>query len=109
MKALVCGGRTYDDREALDRALGLLPITLLIHGGAPGADRLAGRWAHDHAVPYLVYFAEWNRYGRSAGNLRNTRMLVEGKPNVVIAFPGGNGTADMIRQARAAGVPIIQP
>ncbi|QOR55749.1 MAG: hypothetical protein YHS30scaffold667_45 [Phage 65_10] len=109
MRALVCGGRTFSDAAALDRALGLLPITLLIHGGAPGADRLAGDWAHAHGVPYRVYFAEWNKHGRSAGGLRNTRMLVEGKPDVVVAFPGGYGTANMVRQARAAGVPVITP
>lgn len=45
---------------------------------------------------------------RSAGPKRNQRMLDKGKPDLVLAFPGGDGTADMVRKAKSAGVPIIE-
>ncbi len=51
--------------------------------------------------------AEWSKYGRRAGPIRNKQMLDVGKPHLVVAFPGGAGTANMVKQAKAAGVPII--
>lgn len=52
--------------------------------------------------------ADWEQCGRQAGPLRNARMLAEGRPDAVIAFPGGKGTADMVRKARAAGLPVVE-
>lgn len=110
---LVCGGRDYRDKEcvweALDftcERLGRRP-NLLIHGGAAGADEWAALWAAHRAVPARAFWAEWKRYGGAAGPLRNQRMLDEGKPRLVLAFPGGKGTADMVRRARKTGVPVI--
>jgi hypothetical protein len=82
-------------------------IELLIHGAARGADSLAAAWAHDCHVPQLGVRADWNKHGRAAGPIRNQIMLDEGKPHLVIAFPGGTGTADMVRRARAAKVRVI--
>jgi hypothetical protein len=53
--------------------------------------------------------AEWKKHGKRAGPLRNMRMLEEWKPDGVAAFPGGSGTADMIAQARNAGVKVWEP
>lgn len=91
----------------LDRAHASRPIKMLIHGAARGADTLAAEWAAARGVTAEAYPANWDLHGRSAGPIRNRRMLRKGKPDVVIAFPGGAGTADMIRQAKAAGVPGI--
>jgi hypothetical protein len=111
MKVLVCGGREYRDvrrvYNELDRLHSETPITLIIHGGADGADRLAGDWAHDRNIECTVYKADWKTYGRSAGPRRNSQMLTEGKPDLVVAFPGGIGTADMCDKARRAGVRIV--
>lgn len=105
MRILVCGGRDYDDWKTLYAALDALEKPCaLIEGGARGADRLAREWAAANRVPVLTFNAEWETYGRAAGPIRNQRMLMEGKPDIVIAFPGGAGTANMIRQARAAGI-----
>jgi hypothetical protein len=82
------------------------PVTLLIEGGASGADRLAGQWAAEHDVPTLRMNADWKKYGRGAGHIRNQQMLDE-KPELLVAFPGGKGTADMVRRARKAGLPVI--
>jgi hypothetical protein len=53
--------------------------------------------------------ADWKRFGRAAGPMRNERMLKEGRPDLVIAFPGRTGTAGMKALAREAGVMIIEP
>ena len=110
MRILVCGGRTYSDRQKVYDTLDLLsppPITV-IHGAARGADTLAADWAALRNVPAVWGLADWKAYGRSAGPIRNQRMLNEGKPDLVVAFPGGRGTADMIKRARTAGVPVIE-
>lgn len=105
-------GREYADREKLAAVLADLRrargATVLIAGGARGADTLAEEWAKAQGLPCTVYMADWEGLGRKAGPIRNQRMLDEGKPDLVIAFPGGRGTADMIRRAREAGVETIE-
>lgn len=109
LKAIVCGGRNWRGRAAVWRVLSQIQPTSVIEGGCPtGADKYAREWARDHSVGLLTVPAEWDKYGKAAGPLRNKRMLAEA-PDVVIAFPGGRGTADMVRQARAAGVRVIEP
>ena len=78
----------------------------LIHGAARGADSLAGEWASTRAVPVKIFPADWQTHGRSAGHIRNAQMLREGKPDLVVAFPGGRGTADMVAKANAAGITV---
>ncbi|BAQ18361.1 hypothetical protein GL4_2928 [Methyloceanibacter caenitepidi] len=80
----------------------------MIHGNATGADALAGFWAIAVGVPILAFAADWNKHGRAAGPIRNKQMLDEGKPDLVIAFPGGRGTANMVRQARERGVEVVE-
>lgn len=111
MQVLVCGGRDFTDRERLFRVIDWLcpdQITCIIHGGATGADTLAGEWAKYSYVECKVYPAQWDKYGRSAGPVRNQQMLDEGKPDLVLAFPGGAGTRNMIMLARRAGVDVLE-
>ena len=110
-RLLVCGGREFSDRDALftalDRAHAKRPVSLLIHGAARGADTLAGEWAAARGIAVEVYPARWDVDGRKrAGPIRNQRMLDEGKPDACVAFPGGRGTADMVRRCREAGIPV---
>lgn len=111
-RVLVCGGRDFRDARKLQKALDTLhdetPFTILIHGGAQGADYLAGLWARFNSVPVKVCTADWDNHRAAAGMIRNKRMLVEGKPDLVIAFRGGAGTSNMITQAIKAGVPVLQ-
>jgi hypothetical protein len=115
MRVLVCGGRDYDAKPFLEWWLdNYLPArpSVIIHGDATGADTLAKEWAKSRGIktlPFPVTKEEWKTLKKSAGPLRNTRMLREGRPDVVVAFPGGPGTADMVRQARKAGVEVIEP
>lgn len=108
MRVLVCGGRDFKDFDRVVVVLDNLdpPATLIIHGGAPGADQCAGAWAERRGIPTLRFPAEWEKYGRRAGPRRNQRMLDEGKPDLVVAFPGGRGTADMLARADKAGVVV---
>ena len=129
-RAIICGGRYYGRipihvppgaREAIERAAkerfvltealdhlrAERKISFVITGGAPGADTLAHQWALSRCLQTKIFRAEWKRFGNSAGPIRNARMLEEGQPDFVIAFEGGNGTRDMIKQARTAGVEII--
>lgn len=111
MRLLVCGGRDYGDQDAafrlLDRIHALCPVTCVIQGDARGADRLAKDWAISRGVPHDDYPAQWRVHGKSAGPLRNRQMLAEGRPDKVVAFPGGSGTADMMKISRAAGLHVL--
>lgn len=112
MRVLVCGGRDFEDESAVINYLFRIDderkITSIIHGGANGADKLGGQAAQLLQVPCQVFPANWKRDGKAAGPLRNQRMLDEGKPDLVVAFKGGKGTADMVRRARAAAIEVCE-
>ena len=123
MRALVCGSRTFSDEWIVHRVLDGIydhehawnnPV-VIIEGGAKGADALAESWVAGHGTeyphPHEQYPADWTRHGKAAGHIRNQRMLDDGRPDVVFAFVDkplaeSRGTADMVRRARAAGVPV---
>lgn len=127
-RLLVCGGRDYFNAALVYRTLDELhrkhQFRDFIQGGAAGADRLAKDWAITH--PEIVRWeckAAWTdlsqpdavirtradgvKYDAMAGHRRNKRML-DWKPDLVVAFPGGNGTTDMVKQARAARIEVIE-
>lgn len=108
LRALVCGGRDFTDREMVFRALDELRPLVIIEGGARGADALARQWALDRGVKFLEFPADWQHHGKKAGPIRNAMMLEEGKPDMVIAFAGGRGTDDMLRKARKANLPTVR-
>jgi hypothetical protein len=113
LPVLVCGGRHYADRAAVFLALDKLAeehgALFVIEGGAAGADRWAREWRIDRLHPGKTFPADWEHHGKGAGPRRNRRMLEQGRPRLVLAFPGGRGTADMIEAARKAGVPVKRP
>lgn len=109
MRVLVCGGRDYDDTfkvwSVLDELKKDNDIIEIIEGGAFGADRLAGNWAYSRQQPVHEYPANWEVYGKPAGMIRNRAMLAL-NPDLVIAFPGGKGTANMVKIAREANIEV---
>lgn len=108
-KILVCGGREYNDASYLNKVLCELSTdkdVVIIQGGARGADSLAKEWAMNTGVEFIEVKADWNRHGKSAGPIRNNEML-KLKPDLVVAFPGGRGTDNMVMQASKACVPIV--
>ena len=125
MRVLVCGGRDYPYvgmiYGVLDRLSESVEVTAIIHGACGeemvvcgqmranrGADLLARDWAIDRSITHIPYPADWNKHGKAAGPIRNQHMIDDGKPDLVVAFPGGRGTADMVRRARIAGVRVIE-
>ena len=110
MKVLVCGGRDFTDREFVyaNLELNCTGCTELIEGGAKGVDSLAGDWADTTGRKRSTFKARWDLYGKSAGFRRNRQMLEEGSPDLVISFPGGRGTANMVSLAKQAKVKVIE-
>lgn len=129
MRVLVCGGRDYGwvdkanhighNQAEYDLMEWELNNTTnpehggkwsfeLICGMAFGADTMAYNWAKRHGITVHEFPANWHKYGKRAGYLRNKQMLDEGKPDLVIAFPGGKGTDMMVKLAKEANVEVIQ-
>lgn len=112
MRVLVCGGRDYLARQELYSVLDELHeqrgIDSVVQGGAKGADKFACDWGRNNKLPVLEFAANWTRDGRAAGPIRNQNMLNQSKPDLVVAFPGGRGTAHMVGIAKKAGVEVIE-
>ena len=115
-RILVCGGRDWDNQTLTAGVLdGFreqyhekgMPI-VIVEGGARGADTLAREYAVKHNIPFEEFAAEWKKYGRAAGPVRNSKMLKSGI-DVVIAFPGGRGTQDTIGKANKMGIRVLKP
>jgi hypothetical protein len=89
-------------------------ILVIIEGGATGADRFAKEWAEKHeafGVRHEQYPAKWREngyYNPTAGFERNKLMITDGKPDLGLWFPGGNGTKDMVSKLKAAGITVIR-
>lgn len=115
MKVLVCGGRFFTDKqyvfEVLDKLYRKHKRLVVIEGGATGADHFARQWVKARLkegfdVSSITVCAQWKLYGKQAGPIRNQHMLDTFKPDLVVAFRGQKGTADMVRRARAAKVRV---
>ena len=107
-RLLITGGRDFTDAAVIEKALMDIEQRpdVIIHGDAAGADRVAGQVAAKWGIEVWKFPANWARYGKSAGPRRNYQMIQEGRPTHVLAFPGGAGTANMVKQASKAGLPI---
>jgi predicted Rossmann-fold nucleotide-binding protein len=126
---VACGGRDLNwphPRVAtqLLSAAGSRPVHRLLHGGARGADAAIARAAHQLGWSVSVHLANWSRHGRAAGPIRNRELLERALRHalahrsaraevslLVVAFPGGPGTASLVQQARrmaaSSPVPIV--
>lgn len=114
MRVLVTGGRTFQDREWLWAGLNLIhrhpqmgPITEIIEGGAPGADTRAREWAHWNEIVCTTVPAQWEKHGRAAGYIRNSEMA-KMRPDLVLACPGGKGTANMVEIAESSKLRLVR-
>ena len=112
MRVLVCGGRDFYHWGLLHNTLSGIKnenhISCIIQGEAKGADWLAKAWASWFNIPTEDYPADWKAYKKGAGHIRNQQMIDEGKPDLVVAFKGGTGTADMIRRAKKHNIKVIE-
>ena len=103
MKILVCGGRAYSDINTFYDVINQYDIDEIVTGCANGADKMAREFAIHRNIPLDVHHAQWHVHGRAAGPIRNTQMILQ-KPDLVLAFPGGKGTRNMITQARTHNI-----
>ena len=128
MIVLVTGGREYGNRDSAQQSekerVQLIdalqdvhirtPITCVVHGYANGADAIANAWALNRKIKVMGFRADWRKSGRAAGPERNARMVqwcaqhADSLGVIVLAAPGGRGTADCVRKAQAAGLRVIQ-
>jgi hypothetical protein len=111
VRVLICGDRRWTDEEAMLRFVAQLPAdAVVIHGAARGADRMAGELAHAGGLEVLAFPADWKRYGRGAGPVRNQQML-DAEPDVVAYahddLESSKGTKDMVKRAKKAGVSVM--
>ena len=109
MKVLVSGSRYYEDYQKILSVVKGLDVDLLIAGGCRGADTLAVRAARQCGIRFIEYPADWQRFGKSAGPIRNAQMLKMEKPDLVLFFHEdlscSKGTADMLSKVLKAGIP----
>lgn len=119
IRILVCGGRDFGNDDFADRAWLFRVLTSIhrrvriaeiIHGAARGADSLAGMWAKANQVSEWRFPVDHRLDGPwpAAGHCRNERMWRESRPDLVLAFPGGRGTAHMVRTARLGKTPTYE-
>ena len=113
-RVLICGDRNYSNAELIRFWIAKLQdrsYDTVIEGEAKGADSIARDEAEKAGLLVDPYPASWNLYGRAAGAIRNTKMLKEGKPDLVVAFntniKNSKGTKNMIEQAKKAGIEVI--
>src|SRR5690625_1138275 len=106
MRLAVVGSRTFNDYDTLRKHLDALSVSVIVSGGAQGADRLSERYATERNIPLSVHYAEWNKYGRSAGPIRNKR-IVEDSDGMIAFWDGeSRGTLSSIRLAKNKGIPV---
>lgn len=114
MRLLITGDRNWRNEDIIHAFLKSYleshPGLVIIHGGADGADSIAGDIAESMGIKTLEFKADWNRYGRAAGPIRNQQMLDEGRPDAVVAFHRelryARGTLDMVKRARQHNLPV---
>lgn len=111
-RVIVCGGCHYNDYEVfknqLDQVLAEYESVTQVSGHAKGVDTMAERFTSEKKIPIKVFLAEWTKYGKVAGPIRNTAILKYALEQnaVVAAFWNGTsrGTGNMMKQAKNAGV-----
>jgi hypothetical protein len=113
MKVLACGDRYWTDKELIRSWLSKLQdfrFDVLIEGEARGADSIARDEGYQMGYEVNPFPADWTRYGRSAGPIRNRAML-DMHPDLVMAFHDdlskSKGTADTVREAVKRKIPVI--
>ena len=131
VRIAVCGGqhfgKTVPEKRFIYKTLHEIAGTetvCVIQGGASGSDKIAKQWARRNKHKWLTFKAEWKNleapnavvdigadgkpYNKMAGFERNQRMLDEGRPDLLVAFPGNKGTRDTIRRARILGIEFLE-
>jgi len=114
----ITGGRDFKEYDRVKEVIRILAAFYgdklrFMHGDAKGADRLGRDAAIEFGVPIKKFPADWDTHGKAAGPIRNQEMIDylkmcrrKGHSVQVIAFPGGDGTADMVKRAETALIDV---
>jgi hypothetical protein len=107
MKVAVIGSRSFNDYEKLKDTLSKINLSLIVSGGANGADKLGEQYANENNIPTKIFLPDWEKHGRVAGFLRNTDIINEAE--LVVAFwdQTSTGTKDSIEKAEKQGKKVI--
>jgi hypothetical protein len=110
MRIIVCGGSHSEYSSAVAFELNQLhkrrPVRVLIHGGSQGVCVAAEEWARLNGVSIVRYPPNWVLFGKKAEAVRNAFMLEDSRPDLVMTFPGGRCTADLMRRALGLGLAV---
>ncbi|NVZ99610.1 DUF2493 domain-containing protein [Pseudomonas gingeri] len=111
MRVLICAGRYYMNasmcRKVLEAYQQVRRIEVLIHGGNQYLGSTLEDWARETGTHIVRYPSNWQLYGKQAERRRNQFMLLDSEPDLVLAFPGGNDTEELVAQARAIGIETL--
>lgn len=107
MKVAVIGSRSFNDYQRLKDTLSKIDVSLLVSGGANGADKLGEQYANENNIPTKIFLPDWEKHGKAAGFLRNTDIINEAE--LVVAFwdQQSNGTRDSIQKAEKQGKKVM--
>jgi hypothetical protein len=110
MRTIIAGSRTIVDKEAVFIAIARAPWTptSVISGGAAGVDTLGEKWAHEHAVKVVRLEADWNRFGKRAGYLRNIEMAALAEALILIWDGKSKGSGHMKQIAESRGLKVFE-
>lgn len=97
-KVIITGGRDYNDVVMVEDVLNFIRPDIVIHGDCSGADTIAKNWAKERFIKDIPY-PYLSEYGKAGGPIRNKQMCSENTDAIVIAFPGGKGTENCIKEA----------
>lgn len=109
MKIVVTGGRDFKDKNFVDEVLYALNPKEIFVGDAQGVDAFTVEWAELNGITGDLFYADWENLGKKAGPIRNRTMLkAASRDAIVIAFPGGKGTENCIKQAKELGMIVLR-
>jgi hypothetical protein len=111
LRVLMCGDRNWTDREVIEKVIEVYQPEIVIEGEARGADTISREVAEAKGIKVEKYPADWDKNGKGAGPIRNLQMLVQGKPDIVLAFHSklseSKGTLNMIMQSIQRDIPVV--
>lgn len=107
-KVIITGGRDFNNASLVFDVLERIDADVIIHGDCSGADTLAAKYGKFKGLTVLNYPAKWSVHGKAAGPIRNREMIELHPDAILIAFPGGRGTEDCIKQALAHKMTVLQ-
>ena len=110
MKTIIAGSRTITDYSLVKQAIedSGFPISVVVSGAARGVDQLGERWAREHKIPVVIYPADWGKYGKSAGPMRNKEMAEYAEGLILIWNGTSKGSASMGDYARQYGLNVFE-